>query len=52
MYTSTGEPVYAEGCLKGNKKEAVIKCALEACRLLDTEGILRESESSKYDLHV
>ena len=52
VYTSTGKPVYAEGCVKGNKKEAVVKCALDACRLLDTEGVLRESENSKHNLHV
>ncbi|XP_011403013.2 PREDICTED: kanadaptin-like [Amphimedon queenslandica] len=37
----SGQPIYAEGSQKGNKKEAVVKCALEACRLLDNEDVLR-----------
>lgn len=43
----SGQPVYAEASQKGNKKEAVIKCALEACRLLDNEDVLRNPMRSK-----
>ncbi len=39
--TATGEPVYAEASVKGRKKEAVIQCALDACRMLDAQDILR-----------
>ena len=42
--TLTGEPVYAEAAVRGKKKEAVVQCALNACRMLDAEDILRESK--------
>ena len=38
--TATGEPVYAEATT-GKKKEAVLQCALNACRLLESQGMLR-----------
>ena len=34
--------MYAEASVKGKKKEAVILCALNACRLLDSQGMLRK----------
>ena len=43
----SGQPMYAEGSQKSNKKEAVVKCALEACRLLDNEDVLRNPMRSK-----
>jgi pSer/pThr/pTyr-binding forkhead associated (FHA) protein/predicted transcriptional regulator len=44
-----GEPIYVETQHNGKKKECVALCALEACRILNSEGILQQSrkESEK-----
>lgn len=41
--TPTGDFMPVEASVTGKKKEAVIACALEACRTLDRLGLLRQS---------
>lgn len=38
-----GTPQIAEATISGKKKEAIVHCAMEACKILDMYGLLRQS---------
>ena len=45
LLDQNGEDVFVEVVHEGKKKECMAQCALEACRLLNAEGVLKQSAS-------
>ena len=47
VQSAGGEMVIAEATVKGKQREAIVQCALEACRLLDGYGMLKQASQSE-----
>lgn len=43
IHNNYGEAIYAECGHDGRKKDCITMCALEACRILNSQGVLRQS---------
>ena len=47
IQSPSGAPVYGEASVTGKKRDAMLAAALDACRLLDSQGMLREHVSTQ-----
>ena len=46
VQSAGGEMVVAKATVKGKRREAIVQSALEACRLLDVYGMLKQASQS------
>ena len=46
--TSDGKSIIASIEHQGKKKDAVAECALEACKILNKHGVLRQAKHGKH----